>query len=145
MYFQAVILAALCAGALADSTVSVFLTAFGSSDTGCNQAAAGNNVTLAATEPTQPGSHHLSDCIVYAPDHGQNIKIDYFAPNIIYFLKFFSEPDCKAVAGSVSGWWETDNCYPMSDANYDDQWASHYRVNGDDWQSVRLRFEYGGH
>ena len=84
MYFHVMILVALSAGALAREKGHLYLTAFASTDDTCAGTAAGNNVTISADLPTVPNGAGLSDCVAYAPDHGQNVQFGSQAANFTF-------------------------------------------------------------
>ena len=126
MFFQAVILAALSAGALADN---LYLTAF-APDTNCTAKPIGNNVTIPINE-TAKRYQAASTCHTYTPDHGQFIQIDYpFAHDGGYLMLVYNDTSCKDLVFNVRAKNYTEKCIPMNSE----------RAFGTvpDWKSVQI-------
>lgn len=138
MYSHAIILAVLSAGALAQDTANVFLTAFAPADVNCTEATVGNNVTFAVPVPGVSAVTN-SSCIGYAPELGQNIEIDYFgSANASFWLSAYSDSNCHirtAHANLIKG---TDLCIPMIPENEQTQTGAHYFNERAAWQSVMI-------
>lgn len=138
MYSHAIILAVLSAGALAQDTADFFLTAFAPPDVNCTGAIVGNNVTIAAPVPGVSALTH-SSCVGYAPDHGQNIEIDYSgSANISFFLFAFSDSNCQNQTAHINLHRKTDLCIPMNAENRQDQSGAQDSNGRADWQSVEM-------
>lgn len=145
MLFHAVILAAMSAGALATghgwtptNAPEVFATAFAPSDTGCTGAPAGNNVSLSINlQLPRPGADLLSSCIPYAPDHAQNIKLDY-PGDAFLFLWVYSDAHCKNESGQLLGWAGQPQCLPMNGGKTDGSGLAEDE-GVEDWKSVQLQ------
>ena len=134
MYFQAIVLAALSAGALAN-TGPLFLTAFPPEDTKCSGNPAGYNVSLTDNLTGGAGEGLTSPCIYYAPKHNQNIKLDYGAYG--FTLEIFSDAHCKDSTGMLIGWDKADDhCIPMNGGSYVDDGFQDPGTR--DWQSVKV-------
>ena len=93
MLFQAVILAVLSAGALADISGNIFLTAF-PNGTECKGTPAGNNVSL-PINTSVPENSWVTGCIKYAPDLGQQINIVNTFANATFGLFSFTDSKCS--------------------------------------------------
>lgn len=143
MYFSTIIFAALSAGAFADNTHTIFLTAFAPQDTHCTGHPVGNNVTVTTPflvppfDPkTTPGVK--GPCMVYAPGSGQNIQVEY--SNDSFSLTAYSEPNCQdEVAQFMGQSYESSYCVGM---NQPQKVAA--KNAGSNWQSIQLAPVYNG-
>ena len=141
MYIHTIILAVLSAGAFADNTHTIFLTAFAPHDTDCTGKPVGNNVTVTTPflEPFNPKTKPVKGpCMVYAPGSSQNVHFEYL--NDSFVLTAYSEPNCKNRTANIFGTSiKNSNCIPMNTPQ-----SIPYENNGADWQSIQLSPVYIG-
>ena len=139
MYIQTILLAALSAGAFADTTHTIFLTAFAPADTDCTSTPTGNNVTVTTPflEPFDPKAMPVKGpCMVYTPGSSQNIQFEYL--NDSFVLTAYSEPNCRNETAYIYGTSNKNSyCIPMNT-----QESFFYENNGSDWQSIQLEPVY---
>ena len=135
MYISTIFFALLSAGAFADNTHTIFLTAFAPADTDCTGTPVGNNVTVTTPVSSTPFDHKTKPvkgpCMVYAPGSNQNIQVEF--SNSSFLLTAYSEPNCKNKTASIPGISRNSYCIPMNT-----QESMLYKNNGSDWQSIQL-------